>query len=58
MDHVQRLLGQKLSSLTQRYAHYYPEWVRDGVDALEAGRSVRTNLAQLRVALDRDSATC
>ncbi len=39
---VQRLLGHKSPIMTQRYAHHYPESLRDGVDALEAGRSVST----------------
>jgi len=46
---VQRLLGHKSPIMTQRYAHHYPESLRDGVDALEAGRSFSTNLAQSRV---------
>jgi integrase len=46
---VQRLLGHKSPIMTQRYAHHYPESLRDGVDALEAGRSVSTNLAQAQV---------
>jgi Phage integrase family len=40
---VQRLLGHKSPIMTQRYAHHYPESLRDGVDALEAGRSVSTS---------------
>ena len=32
--------------MTQRYAQHYPESLRDGVDALEAGRWVSTVLAQ------------
>ena len=46
---VQRLLGHKSPIMTQRYAHHYPESLRDGVDALEAGRSVSTNLAHAQV---------
>jgi integrase len=46
---VQRLLGHKSPIMTQRYAHHYPESLRDGVDALEAGRSFSTNLAQAQV---------
>ena len=46
---VQRLLGHKSPIMTQRYAHHYPESLRDGVDALEAGRSVSTNLAHVPV---------
>ena len=37
---VQRLLGHKLPIMTQRYAHHYPESLRDGVDALEAGGQI------------------
>ena len=32
---VQRPLGHKSPIMTQRYAHHYPESLRDGVDALE-----------------------
>ena len=46
---VQRLLGHKSPIMTQRYAHHYPESLRDGVDALEAGRLVSTNLAHTQV---------
>lgn len=45
---VQRLLGHKSPQMTQRYAHHYPESLRDGVEALER---VSTNLAQSRDAL-------
>ncbi len=46
---VQRLLGHKSPIMTQRYAHHYPESLREGVDALEAGRSFSTNLAQSQI---------
>ena len=46
---VQRLLGHKSPTMTQRYAHHCPESMRDGVEALDVGRAVSTNLAQLRV---------
>ncbi len=46
---VQRLLGHKSPIMTQRYAHHYPESLRDGVEALEAGRSVSTNLAHAQI---------
>jgi integrase len=46
---VQRLLGHKSPIMTQRYAHHYPESLGDGVDALEAGRPVSTNLAHAQV---------
>ena len=41
---VQRLLGHKSRIMTQRYAHHYPESLRDGVDALDVGRAVSTKL--------------
>ncbi len=47
---VQRLLGHKSPSMTQRYAHHYPESLRDGVEVLDRRRAVSTNLAQSRVA--------
>ena len=49
---VQRLLGHKSPIMTQRYAHHYPESLRDGVEVLDVGRKVSTNLAQLRVVLE------
>jgi integrase len=55
---VQRLLGHKSPQMTQRYAHHYPESLRDGVDALDVMGKVSTNLAQ---SVDRErclSATC
>ena len=41
---VQRLLGHKSPIMTQRYAHHCPESLRDGVDTLDIGRVVSTNL--------------
>ena len=32
---VQRLLGHKSPMMTQRYAHHYPESLRDGVEVLD-----------------------
>jgi len=55
---VQRLLGAQFPIMTQRYAHHYPESLRDGVEALDAGRADSTNLAQLRVVPESGSATC
>ena len=55
---VQRLLGHKSPIMTQRYAHHYPESLRDGVDALEAGRSFSTNLAQSQARSCEASLTC
>ena len=43
---VQRLLGHTSPMMTQRYAHHYPESLREGVEALESNRTVSTNLAQ------------
>ena len=43
---VQRLLGHKSPVMTQRYAHHYPESLRDGVDILDRLAGVSTNLAQ------------
>jgi integrase len=43
---VQRLLGHKSPVMTQRYAHHYPESLRDGVEVLDRKRPISTNLAQ------------
>lgn len=43
LHRVQRLLGHKAPVVTQRYAHHYPESLREGVETLEAGRSVAQN---------------
>jgi len=39
---VQRLLGHKSPIMTQRYAHHYPESLRDGIEVLDVGRTVST----------------
>jgi len=41
---VHRLLGHKSSIMTQRYAHHYPESLRDGIEVLDVGRGISTNL--------------
>ena len=41
---VQRLLGHKSPIMTQRYAHHYPESLRDAVEALD---KLVTNQSQL-----------
>ena len=46
---VQRLLGHKSPIMMQRYAHHYPESPREGMDALEAGQLISTNLVQVQV---------
>ena len=43
---VQRLLGHKSGLMTQRYAHHWPESLRDGVEILDRSGSFSTNLAQ------------
>jgi integrase len=48
---VQRLLGHKSPSMTQRYAHHYPESLRDGVEILDRRRVVSTISAQRHVAV-------
>ncbi|HET6675963.1 MAG TPA: tyrosine-type recombinase/integrase, partial [Nitrospiraceae bacterium] len=48
---VQRLLGHKSPAMTQRYAHHYPESLRDGVEILDRGRIVSTIPAQRHVAV-------
>jgi integrase len=55
---VQRLLGHKSPIMTQRYAHHYPESLRDGVEALDTGRGISTKLAQLQVMPETGAATC
>ncbi len=37
---VQRLLGHKSPMMTQRYAHHYPESLRDGVEVLDRMKPV------------------
>ena len=37
---VQRLLGHKSPIMTQRYAHHYPESLRDGIEVLDVGREL------------------
>lgn len=43
---VQQLLGHKSPIMTQRYAHHYPESLRDGVEILDRRRESSTVLAQ------------
>lgn len=43
---VQQLLGHKSPIMTQRYAHHYPESLRDGVEILDRPRESSTVLAQ------------
>ncbi len=43
---VQRLLGHQSPVMTQRYAHHYPESLRDGVETLDRAAAQGTNLVQ------------
>ncbi|HKW86036.1 MAG TPA: tyrosine-type recombinase/integrase, partial [Nitrospiraceae bacterium] len=43
---VQRLLGHQSPLMTQRYAHHYPESLRDGVEILDRMAGVSTKVAQ------------
>lgn len=43
---VQRLLGHKSPTMTQRYAHHYPESLRDGVEILDRRGWGSTMVAQ------------
>jgi integrase len=55
---VQRLLGHKSPVMTQRYAHHYPESLRDGVEVLDRKGRISTNLAQRGEAATSVSLTC
>ena len=55
---VQRLLGHKSPSMTQRYAHHYPESLRDGVEVLDRKGRISTNLAQRGKSATSVSVTC
>lgn len=41
---VQRLLGHKTPSMTQRYAHHYPESLRDAVEVLDKRVTILSQL--------------
>lgn len=44
---VQRLLGHKSPIMTQRYAHHFPESLRDGVEILDPKSGISTISAQV-----------
>ena len=44
---VQCLLGHKSPIMTQRYAHHYPESLREGVERLERYRPASTSSTNL-----------
>ncbi|MFQ5587986.1 MAG: site-specific integrase, partial [Nitrospiria bacterium] len=52
---VQRLLGHKSPTMTQRYAHHYPESLRDGVEILDMKEKPITILSQSTVRVGRQS---
>ena len=41
---VQRLLGHKSPIMTQRYAHHYPESLRDGVEIMDRIKPLSQNI--------------
>jgi len=55
---VQRILRHKSPLMTQRYAHHYPESLRDGVEALEMRRTFSTNLEQSPSCPEASLASC
>jgi len=46
---VQRLLGHKSPIMTQRYAHHYPESLREGIEILDGMKKTITFLPQSAV---------
>ena len=44
---IQRLLGHQSPNMTQRFAHHYPESLRDGVEVLDRLAGVSTKLAHV-----------
>ena len=44
---IQRLLGHKTNTMTQRYAHHSPGSLRDGVNTLDEYRPTTGVLAQI-----------
>lgn len=52
---VQRLLGHKSPIMTQRYAHHYPESLRDGVEILDKRENFVTILTQSPIEARRRS---
>jgi integrase len=55
---VQRLLGHKSPTMTQRYAHHFPESLRDGVEILDQRKAVSTISAQPPLVAVPEIATC
>ncbi len=55
---VQRLLGHKSLAMTQRYAHHYPESLRDGVEVLDRRERFITNLAHFESDANGHSPKC
>lgn len=52
---VQWILGHKSPIMTQRYAHHYPESLRNGVEVLDVGRAVSTkSIVAFRICVASD----
>lgn len=48
LDRVQRGIGHKSPIMTQRYAHHYPEGLRDGVQILDRVKRCDTKSTTVR----------
>ena len=55
---VQRLLGHKSPIMTQRYAHHYPESVRDGVEILDRIKPLSQNITVGLVGSGVEAVSC
>ncbi|MGE3978707.1 MAG: site-specific integrase [Nitrospira sp.] len=55
---VQRLLGHKSPIMTQRYAHHYPESLRDGVEILDRIKPLSQNITVGLADRDVKAASC
>lgn len=55
---VQRLLGHKSPMLTQRYAHHYPESLRDGVEVLDRIKPTSHFITVGLVGREAEAASC
>jgi integrase len=55
---VQRLLGHKSPMMTQRYAHHYPESLRDGVEVLDRIKPTSHFITVGLVGREAEAASC
>lgn len=55
---VQRLLGHKSPMMTQRYAHHYPESLRDGVEVLDRIKPISHFITVGLVGREAEAASC